>query len=168
MTVRTHHPSAAAAEPTRQPVTTAEIQAGAGRNRTSEPHLRREQPAMRYAKTLFPVCGRTARLPEHLVQEALRLATPFGSPDEADVERDLWCHLQVHGDGDHFALVLDLDGVSTGAVWTRWADGDPAAALDVRPDCSFIDPESREACCEFALHPGAHTDRLTAMPVEPS
>ncbi|CAG6394096.1 conserved hypothetical protein [Actinacidiphila cocklensis] len=129
---------------------------------------RREQPAMTNAKTLFPVCGRPARLPEYLVQEALRIAAPYGSADEADVERDLWCHLQVHGDGDHFALVLDLDGVATGAIWTRWAGGTPVAALDIRPDCSFIDPDSRDACCEFALHPGVHSHRLTAMPVASS
>ncbi|MFC4035822.1 hypothetical protein ACFO3J_30770 [Streptomyces polygonati] len=88
--------------------------------------------------------------------------------DEADVERDLRCHLQVHSDGEHFALVLDLDGLATGAIWTRWADGTPAAALDVRPDCSFIDPASHDACCEFAFHPGAHTHQLTAIPVEVS
>ncbi|WP_329175157.1 hypothetical protein [Streptomyces sp. NBC_01477] len=120
---------------------------------------------MTHAKTLFPVCGRPARLPERLVQEALRIATPYGSPHEADVERDLWCHLQAHGDRDHFALVLDLDGVATGAIWTHWADGTPAA-LDVRPDCPFVDPESREGCCEFAFHPGAHSHRLTATPIE--
>jgi hypothetical protein len=118
---------------------------------------------MTHVTTLFPVCGRTARLPEHLVQEALRIATPYGSPGEADVERDLWCHLQAHGGGDHFALVLDLDGVATGAIWTRWADGTPAAALDVRPDCTFVDPESHEECCEFASHPGAHSGQLTAV-----
>jgi hypothetical protein len=129
-------------------------------------HPGREQLAMTYAKTLFPVCGRTARLPECLVQEALRIATPYGSAGEADVERDLWCHLQVHGDGDHFALVLDLDGVATGAIWTRWASGTPVATLDIRPDCSFVDPESREACCEFAFHPGAHSHQLAATRVE--
>jgi hypothetical protein len=129
---------------------------------------RRKQSATKHAKILFPVCGQLTRLPEYLVQEALRIATPYGSPDEADVERGLWCHLQAHDDGEHFALVLDLDGVATGAIWTHWADGAPVAALDVRPDCSFIDLESREACCEFALHPGAHSHRLTAMPAESS
>ncbi|MFI5759118.1 hypothetical protein [Streptomyces sp. NPDC051569] len=147
-------------------MTTAEIKAVAGRNRSSETHPRRRQPAMTHAKTLFPVCGRTARLPEYLVQEALRIATPYGPSEEDDVERDLWCHLQVHRDGNHSALVLDLDGADTGAIWTCWADGVPAAALDIRPDCSFVDPESQEACCEFAFHPGAHSHQLTAMPVE--
>lgn len=123
---------------------------------------------MTYAKTLFPVCGQTARLPEPLVQEALRIATPYGSPDVADVERDSRCHLQDRHDGDHFALVLDLDGPTTGAVWTHWADGAPATSLDIRPDCPFSDPETQERCCEFALHPGAHTHQLTAMPVESS
>ncbi|MFF6955598.1 hypothetical protein [Streptomyces sp. NPDC008317] len=121
---------------------------------------------MKNAKILFPVCGRTARLPEHLVQQTLRAATPYGSADEADVERSLWCHLQIHDDGDHFALVLDLGGVDTGAVWARWADGKPVEALDVRPDCSFVNHETREACCEFASHPGAHTHQLTDTPVE--
>jgi hypothetical protein len=121
---------------------------------------------MMNVKLLFPVCGRITRLPDHLVQEALRIAARYRAAEEADVERKLWCHLQVHGDGDHFAHVLDLAGVDTGAVWARWADGKPVAALDVRPDCSFVDPESLEACCEFALHPGAHTHQLTDTPVE--
>ena len=121
---------------------------------------------MTHATTLFTVCGRPARLPEYLVQEALRIATPYGLPDESDVERDLRCHLQVHSDGDHFALVLDLDGVTTGAIWTRWADGIPATALDVRPDCPFVDPESHQVCCEFAFHPGAHTHQLPSTPDE--
>ncbi|MFJ5608210.1 hypothetical protein ACIQCJ_02275 [Streptomyces sp. NPDC093221] len=123
---------------------------------------------MKNAKILFPVCGRTARLPEHLVQETLRAARPYGAAEEADVERNLWCHLQIHDDGDHFALVFDLRGVDTGAVWARWADGKPVAALDVRPDCSFVDPESHEACCEFAFHTGAHTHQLTDTPVDSS
>jgi hypothetical protein len=118
---------------------------------------------MTHAKTLFTVCGRPARLPRYLVREALRIAAPYGLAEEADVERNLWCHLQAHGEGDHFALVLDLAGVATGAIWTSWADGVPAAALDIRPDCSYVDPESHEPCCEFASHPGAHSHRLAAV-----
>jgi hypothetical protein len=121
---------------------------------------------MTHAKSLFPICGQTTRLPEHLVQEALRLAGPHGTPDEADVERDLRCHLKVHDSEYHFALVLDLAGVATGAVWTRWADDDSPAALNTLADCSYIDPESREPCSEFANHPGAHTHQLTAPLVE--
>ncbi|SCE11767.1 hypothetical protein GA0115240_139216 [Streptomyces sp. DvalAA-14] len=120
---------------------------------------------MTHANLLFPICGQTTRLPEHLAQDALRLAGPYGAPDELDVERHLQCHLQVHETAHHFALVLDLAGTATGAIWTRWADDASPAALDTLPDCSHIDPESHEPCGEFAGHPGAHTYQLTTPPV---
>ncbi|MFC4035062.1 hypothetical protein ACFO3J_26845 [Streptomyces polygonati] len=123
---------------------------------------------MTHAKTLFPICGQAIRLPEHLVGEAIRLAGEHGAPDEPDVERDLRCYLQIHDSRHHFALVLDLAGAATGALWTRWAEADSPGALEILPDCSYADPESREPCSEFANHPGAHTHQLTAAPVESS
>jgi hypothetical protein len=119
---------------------------------------------MTHANPLFPICGRTARLPPHLVQQALHLAGPHGPLAGADVERDLRCHLQAHTGGRHYALVLELAGITTGAVWTHWADDTTPAELTVLPDCPTTDPASREPCDEFAGHPGAHTHQLTQSP----
>ncbi|WP_329177306.1 hypothetical protein [Streptomyces sp. NBC_01477] len=120
---------------------------------------------MTHAQPPFPTCGRTTRLPGPLGREALRLAGPHATLDEAEVERELWCHLQAHDSDHHFALVMDLASMTTGAIWARWAD-DASPALYILPDCPHVDPESREPCSEFANHPGAHTRDLTAPPAE--
>ncbi|MFF6961079.1 hypothetical protein [Streptomyces sp. NPDC008317] len=56
--------------------------------------------------------------------------------------------------------------MTSGAVWARWSDGARPIALDVLPDCPSISADSREPCCEFADHPGAHSYQLDSMPVE--
>jgi hypothetical protein len=114
----------------------------------------------------LPICGATARLPVSLIPHALRLAAPHETPDDADIERDLRCHLQIHGAETHFALVLNLPGTATGALWTRWTDGATPTALDVLPDCPSTDPETLEPCCEFADHPGTHTYQLSTSDKE--
>ncbi|MYS23583.1 Anti-sigma regulatory factor (Ser/Thr protein kinase) [Streptomyces sp. DvalAA-14] len=151
------HPSPAVATAA-SPQTASDDVAASERIHTENP------PAM----TPLLVCGETARLPASLIQRAFRLAAPHGTPDDADVDRDLRCHLQVHGAEDHFAHVLNLPGEATGALWTRWADGDAPTALDVLRDCASIDPETREPCCEFADHPGAHSYHLMAAAINPS
>lgn len=116
--------------------------------------------------TLFPICGETTRLPVPLVQQALRLAGPHRMPEDADLELDLRCHLQNHSADDHYALVLSLPGVTSGALWAHWTGGTHPIALKVLPDCPSIDPDSREPCCEFADHPGAHSFRFDPASIE--
>ncbi|MFF7192847.1 hypothetical protein ACFZAM_03950 [Streptomyces sp. NPDC008079] len=116
--------------------------------------------------TLFPICGETTRLPVSLVRQALRLAGPHRTPEDADLEQDLRCHLQVHGADDHFALVLSFPGVTSGALWARWTEGTRPIDLKVLPDCPSIDPDSREPCCEFADHPGGHSYHLDSASIE--
>lgn len=105
-----------------------------------------------------PVCGQRALLPRRLTPLALSYAAP-GTASPQDVERRLRCALEAHPAGDHHALVLDLHGRDTGAVWTSWADEHQPQALDVRADCTAVSPPPRglEPCCEFAGHPGAHS-----------
>lgn len=105
-----------------------------------------------------PVCGQRALLPRHLTPLALSFAAP-GTAGPEDVERRLRCALEAHPAGDHHALVLDLHGRDTGAVWTSWADEHQPQALDVRADCTAVSPppHGQEPCCEFAAHPGAHS-----------
>jgi len=105
------------------------------------------------------VCGERAHLPYEAVEAALKLA-PRAEPD--DVERLVRCTLEDHSTGDHFAFVLELDGVHTGSVWARWIRGRLPAAVLVLPDCPATGPApAREPCCEFAGHAGGHTWELT-------
>ena len=106
---------------------------------------------------LVPACGQLARLPRPLVSVALSHAAP-GSASVLDVERQLRCLLQEH-QGDHHALVLQLDGSVTTAVWTSWADDQVPEAVEVRDDCTAVSSPGRgsQPCCEYAEHPGAHT-----------
>jgi hypothetical protein len=104
------------------------------------------------------VCGARARLPLHLTPSALSSADP-GSATIADVEVDLHCSLEAHSTGDHHAFVMHIDGPDTGSVWTSWPDGRLPTQVEVRGDCEAVSPpeRGREACCEFAGHPGAHS-----------
>jgi hypothetical protein len=73
------------------------------------------------------------------------------------VQVDLRCTLAAHPTGDHFALVRDLDGPDTGALWTTWTPGHRPADVIVLADCDAAEPGTGEPCCEFTAHPGAHT-----------
>jgi hypothetical protein len=97
------------------------------------------------------VCGAQTYLPAALVPLAVRL----GAADhvtELDVQRDLRCTLEAHATGEHWALVLDLDGPDTGSVWTYWPAGGLPEKVATLPDC----PDER-GCTEYAGHPGGHT-----------
>ncbi|MEW2547786.1 hypothetical protein AB0910_18780 [Streptomyces sp. NPDC047002] len=116
------------------------------------------------SETGLPLCGATARLPERLALAALRLAPePYGEPEDARLERDLWCTREAHGADEHHALVRELDGVRTGAVWTRWRDGGRPRTVTVLPDCPAVMTRTdggSEACAEFLGHPGGHSWEL--------
>lgn len=119
-----------------------------------------------------PVCGEQTILAPDLVSRSLTLAGP-GSAHPEDVEITLRCALQAHGDGEHHAFVLQLDGMRAEAVWATWTD-EPPAAVELRPDCEAASPPGRGShpCCEFAGHPGAHTfdvhDPLTHPATSPA
>lgn len=76
------------------------------------------------------------------------------------VADDLVCHLAVHDDGDHFAIVYDhLTTAGAAALWTRWRDEFPRAVL-LRPDCPSRSPGQSIACGHFEAHLGAHSWEL--------
>lgn len=117
-----------------------------------------------------PVCGARVRLPVHLTPSVLSSADP-GSASVEDVEVDLRCLLEAHSTGDHHAFVMHIDGRDTGSVWTSWPEGRPPTRVEVRADCEAVGPpeRGREACCEFAGHPGVHSfdlDDSRALEVE--
>ncbi|WNI16893.1 hypothetical protein [Actinacidiphila sp. ITFR-21] len=104
------------------------------------------------------VCGRRSFLPAALVPAAVALEPHPGRASAADVERDLRCTLQAHGDDDHQAFVLDLDGPDTGAVWASWCDGTVPAQVRVLPPCPAVG--GGEPCMEYAGHRGGHSFEL--------
>lgn len=108
-----------------------------------------------------PICGERACLSPRLIRAALELAPRSAVP--GDVEIHLRCTLEDHATGDHHAFVAELDGPRTGhasSVWTTWTRGHHPVAIAVLPDCDALSPAVREACCEFAAHPGVHTWQL--------
>jgi hypothetical protein len=82
------------------------------------------------------------------------------------VERRLHCTREAHTGSDHQALVRELDGVHTGAVWTHWPDGGRPVAVLVVPDClAVVTAETGStACAGFRGHPGAHSWELSPGP----
>jgi hypothetical protein len=120
------------------------------------------------------VCSARAYLPEALVDEALAFETEAGEAQPDLVQRHLRCTLEEHeAIGLHHAIVMELNGEETGAVWARWmADrlmsprsfpGD----LLVLPDC----PEQSDAqqpCREAAGHRGGHSWEINDPWTEPS
>jgi hypothetical protein len=106
-----------------------------------------------------PACGSRAYLPTVLVPLAVGLA-PAGSGEPADVQRQLRCVLEEHHEGPHYGFVLDLEGIGTGAVWTRWRTEEEPGAVFVLADCDLGSPDGMDACEEFAGHPGGHTWQL--------
>ncbi|WP_433892251.1 hypothetical protein [Streptomyces sp. CA-111067] len=109
---------------------------------------------------LFPVCGHRAHLPDELAAQALTFAAP-GAAEPDDVQDQLRCTLQAHVTGAHSSFVMELDGRTSGAVWTHWARGGVPEALVVKQDCPVSGPEPAcEPCCEYVDHPGAHTWEL--------
>ena len=112
---------------------------------------------------LPPVCSARAYLPEALVADVLAFEKGPGEADSAQVNRQLRCTLEDHGDtGLHHAIVMELDGPDRGAVWARWmADrlmsphGFPGDVL-VLPNCPEQDG-GRQACREAAGHRGGHS-----------
>jgi hypothetical protein len=108
-----------------------------------------------------PVCGERAYLRPETALAAGQLAPDPALVQPSDIERHLRCTLEQHGTGDHYAFVMDLDGVTTGSVWTRWNRGHAPTVVLVQPDCPGTSPDPRqEPCCEFADHPGGHTWQL--------
>lgn len=108
-----------------------------------------------------PMCGERVLLPSRLVEDALAVE-PAASAGTDDVERDLRCTLEAHADGDHYGFVREPAGAGPGGVWTRWESGQQPGAILVLPDCEAAGPPEtgREACGEFAGHPGGHTWEL--------
>lgn len=102
------------------------------------------------------VCNARAYLPSGLVPVALALETR-STPADTEVERGLRCSLQGQHDNDHHGLVLELDGIDTGSVWTRWTTDQLPYVVVVLPDCPGA---GGQACSEFAGHPGGHTPEM--------
>ncbi|MGW5353787.1 hypothetical protein ACWERV_25135 [Streptomyces sp. NPDC004031] len=94
-----------------------------------------------------------------LLPPGLRSALMEAYPD-VDRQRvcdELVCALEAHPRGEHFAVVYDdFAAPAPGALWTRWADGEPPATYWLRPDCTFRSAGG-DACTYFAAHPGPHT-----------
>jgi hypothetical protein len=106
-----------------------------------------------------PPCGALAYLGGALVPLALEVAG--GEPHTADdVLRHLRCELERGHEGPHHGLVLNLDGVETGSVWTRWGAGISPQDVVVLADCDGASEDGMEACAEYAGHPGGHTWEL--------
>lgn len=102
------------------------------------------------------ICGERVALPAALADAALRLAAPHVAYPE-DVERGLRCTLERHDLGDHHSFVMELPGY-LGAVWARWARGNPPVEVVALLDCPIVSPPPRsEPCCEFEAHQGAHS-----------
>ncbi|WP_433893004.1 hypothetical protein [Streptomyces sp. CA-111067] len=103
------------------------------------------------------VCDGGVRLPAGLVAAALAMETVPGAACLADVEETPACLIQEHApDTPHYGLVLDLDGILSGAVWAVWSPGG-APHLVVLPDCPG---DGEQSCSGFAAHPGLHTSAL--------
>lgn len=106
------------------------------------------------------VCGERSYLLDSLIPAVLASA-PVGAAEPDDVERLLRCTLETHTTGDHHAMVMDLPGPDTGALWAHWTRGHHPTALYALPDCPSTDPDTGEPCCEFAGHSGRHSYQLT-------
>lgn len=104
------------------------------------------------------MCGARSYLPADLVSAAIAMEKRRGWAVESDVQRALRCTLQEHPAGqDHQAFVMELDGVSTGSVWARWADGGTPAGVETLPDCRG--GEDGMPCREAAEHQGGHSSQ---------
>lgn len=111
------------------------------------------------ATPAYPICGERTYLPAELAGRALKFAAG-DTVGLVDVERELRCTLQDHDTGDHFALVVELDGTYAMALWTRWMQGRSPATVVVLLDCDAVSRSTGEPCCEFADHPGRHSYEL--------
>ncbi|MFC4030268.1 hypothetical protein ACFO3J_02150 [Streptomyces polygonati] len=105
------------------------------------------------------VCGDRAHLPTRLVLLALRLA-PSREGQREDVQRELRCVMEEAHAGAHHGFAMELDGVDTGSVWTRWLAGEEPGDVVVLADCNAARADGMDACGEFAGHPGAHSWEL--------
>jgi hypothetical protein len=105
------------------------------------------------------VCGARGYLPEDLVNVALRFESRPGETQVPDVSRHLRCTLQPHPGLQHHAIVMELAGVETGAVWAHWSDRQFPRELDVYPDCPR-GADSPSPCTLFAGHPGRCSHEL--------
>ncbi|MFI0940594.1 hypothetical protein [Streptomyces sp. NPDC021020] len=92
-------------------------------------------------------------------------------PTYTDVDRqrvcdELVCALEAHGRGEHLAVVYDDFLSPPGALWTRWADGEPPGTFWLRADC-LNSSHHGEPCGHFATHPGPHTWAAATEPRRP-
>ena len=103
-------------------------------------------------------CGAAIGLQEHEVYRALQFDRT-GLSTLRDVMFAPGCYLEQHN-GEHHALVLELPGPRSGAVWAVWRTGHRPYFL-VLPDCPAISADRREdACGGYRGHPGAHAWEL--------
>ncbi|WP_031516183.1 hypothetical protein [Streptomyces sp. NRRL F-5123] len=110
------------------------------------------------------LCEAVTLLPPGL-RSALLEAHP--DVDRQRVADELVCALEAHPRGEHFAVLYDdFAAPALGALWTRWAEGEPPATYWLRPDCTRSSPH-REACGHFAAHTGLHTWEAATAPRRP-
>lgn len=95
------------------------------------------------------VCGEEARMPGHMLAQALTLRGPGAT--WTDMMVDLRCVMEQHP-GPHQDIVIDGDG---SAVWASWSSGEQPSLLVLLQDC----PDPR-GCCLWDQHPGGHTADL--------
>lgn len=110
------------------------------------------------------LCEAATLLPPGLRSDVLRT---YPAVDRQRVADELVCALEAHPRGEHFAVVYDdFAAPAPGALWTRWAEGEPPATYWLRPDCTHSSPHG-EACGHFASHHGPHTWEAATEPRRP-
>ncbi|ANW19330.1 hypothetical protein [Streptomyces clavuligerus] len=99
-------------------------------------------------------CGATVELPHELV------FAPDGPLYQAHQDSWVFCILDPHASGHHYALLETLEG---SALWTVWLDD--ALYLASLPDCGHLGPTPDvPSCCFFAGHGGGHSWKIAPQP----
>jgi hypothetical protein len=101
----------------------------------------------------LPTCASVTHLPP-LLAVAARYLAPV-QEDDFPVERGLRCALGAHGEGEHQALVRELDGSDNSSAWVTWrGDRGRPGELVIRTRCQARG--DRGGCGLYQRHPGDH------------
>ncbi|MFJ2116465.1 hypothetical protein ACIOEX_32070 [Streptomyces sp. NPDC087850] len=102
-------------------------------------------------------CAEFQWLPRPLLHGTLAATTPVPGAGDG-ILRTLECSLPSGHGEQHYALVCELDGAGTGAIWAPWTGSMPPTAIVTLPDCPYLGAEEG-GCILYAGHGGDHQDR---------